>query len=164
MPPGLAVVRTAARPDLVPVVAGWLWQAFWRLDGYTLAHVTAVVGASGAGPGPQQTFVLLRDARPIGTASLAVEDLDERPGLTPWLAGVFVVPEERGHGYVRHLLDAVEAACRAAGIGTLWLYTHTAEGVYARAGWSVAEVVERVGKPAVTVMRREFGCEAMETR
>jgi hypothetical protein len=43
-------------------------------------------------------------------------DLDERPDLTPWLAGVFVFPEARGRAHVVHLIQAVEAACRSAAI------------------------------------------------
>jgi hypothetical protein len=46
-----------------------------------------------------RTFILLADGEPVGTASLAAHDLDERPDLTPWLAGVFVDPHTRGQGY-----------------------------------------------------------------
>jgi GNAT superfamily N-acetyltransferase len=85
--------------------------------------------------GPTQTFILLIDGEPVGTASLVAHDLDERPDLTPWLAGVFVAPKYRGRGYVGRLIAAVEQAGRSASIPTLWLYTNTAERVYARAGW-----------------------------
>ena len=30
------ITRTADRPDLVPIVARWLWHEFWQHDGYTL--------------------------------------------------------------------------------------------------------------------------------
>ena len=106
-----------------------------------------------------QCFVLLRDGQPIGTASLASEDLDERPDLTPWLAGVYVIPAQRRQGYAAHLIAAMEAACRSASIPTLWLYTSTAERVYARAGWQHAGIIERRDKPPTTLMRRDFvGC------
>ena len=85
--------------------------------------------------------------------TLARRDLDERPDLTPWLAGVFVIPEARGRGYVKHLLAAFDEACRAASIRTAWLHTNTAKRVYLRAGWHVAEVIQRQGKLPVTLMR-----------
>lgn len=150
------IITTADRPDLVPTVACWLWHEFWRHDGYTPEQTQAVVAASLARSGPPQTFVLLVDGEPIGTATLAAEDLDERPDLTPWLAGVFVVPEARGRGYVAHLIAAVEAVCRAASITTVWLYTNTAEHVYTRAGWHTADTVPRHGKRPVTLMRRDL--------
>ena len=101
-------------------------------------------------------FVLLSGEMPVGTATLARKDLEERPDLTPWLAGVFVVPEARGRGYVSHLLQAFDDACRAASIETAWLYTNTAERVYLRAGWAVAEIVQRRDKLPTTLMRRDL--------
>jgi GNAT superfamily N-acetyltransferase len=151
------VVRTAADPDLVPIVARWLWEAFWRTDGYPLHHVHGLVGAANAEVGPPQTFVLLIDGEPVGTASLVAHDLAVRPDLTPWLAGVFVAPEVRGRGYVGRLIGAVEAASRAAAIPTLWLYTTAAERIYARAGWRTVETFEHSGEPAV-LMCRDLQC------
>ena len=152
----LTITRTADRPDLVPIVARWLWHEFWQHDGYTLDQTWAAIAASVALSGPPQTFVLLLGDQPVGTASLATEDLDERPDLTPWLAGVFVVPEARGRGYAARLVAAVEAACQSACISTVWLYTNTAERLYARAGWRVVETVPRHGKRPVTLMRRNL--------
>jgi hypothetical protein len=84
--------------------------------------------------GPPQTFVLLVNEQPVGTASLVAHDMDERPDLTPWLAGVFVIPEARGHRHPIRLVQSVEAACRSAGVGTVWPHTTNAERVYARVG------------------------------
>ncbi len=103
-------------------------------------------------------LVLLSHDKPIGTVTLARKDLDERPNLTPWLAGVFVVPEARGQGYVHHLLHAFDQACTAASIKTAWLYTNTAERTYLRAGWQIAETIHRPAKSPVTLMRRDLTC------
>jgi GNAT superfamily N-acetyltransferase len=150
------IVRVAERPDLVQMVAQWLWDE-WHLDaGETFDAIRDAVAASVSPFGPPQTFVLLVDEQPVGTASLIADDLDERPSLTPWLAGVFVIPEARGRGHVVHLIQAVETACRSAGVGTLWLHTANAERVYARAGWHTVEVVERQGRRPVTLMRRDL--------
>ena len=154
---GNLIVRIADRPDLVPTVADWLWHEWWRDAGETLEATRNAVAASVSPSGPPQTFVLLVDGEPVGTASLVGHDLDERPALTPWLAGVFVVPEARGRGQVMHLIRAVEDACRSAEIGTVWLYTANAERVYARAGWHIAEVIQRYGRrQVITLMRRDL--------
>jgi GNAT superfamily N-acetyltransferase len=162
---GNLIVRIADRPDLVPIVAQWLWDKWWRDDGETLEATRNAVAASVSGSGPPQTFVLLVDGEPVGTASLVAHDLDERPALTPWLAGVFIVPEARGRGYVMHLIRAVEDACRSAGIETVWLHTASAERMYARVGWHSVETIQRQGKRPVTLMRRDLtsvltACEA----
>ncbi len=150
----ISIVSTSERPDLVEVTARWRWEAFFRKHGRPFEDVLA--GAQRTAATVQtmpQTFVLLAGGEPIGTASLVAHDLDERPNLTPWLAGVFVSPDARGHGHAARLITAVEAAAAQAGFPVLWLYTNTAERVYARAGWEAAETVQRKGKP-YTVMRR----------
>ena len=147
------IVRTSERPDLIPTVAAWVWEAFWGRDGYTLEHVEGVYRSFTAEVGPQQAFVLLIDERPVGVASLVFGDLEERPDLSPWLAGVFVAPEARGRGHVAGLIRAVEDAARAGGVPILWLYTSSAERIYARAGWRTVEAIEHNGRPAVLMQR-----------
>ncbi len=157
VPAGQLVVTTIARrPDLLPVVADWLWREFWQRTGRSLEQIHAIYADCCAEVGAPQTFVLLADGTPVGTATLAAEDLEERPDLTPWLAGVYVAPGTRGRGYVRHLLAAFDAACRVASIRTAWLYTNTAERTYLRGGWQAVEVIGRPGKLLVTLMRRDF--------
>ena len=152
----LELATIVARPDLLPVVAGWLWHEWWKTWGRSLDETQAIYAECVAPTGAPQTFVLLADGAPIGTVTLARKDLDVRPNLTPWLAGVFVIPERRGRGHVHALLAAFDQACRSAAIPTAWLYTNTAERVYERAGWQACEVIERPCKLPVTLMRRDF--------
>ncbi len=100
--------------------------------------------------------MLLADGEPVGTASLAAQDLAERPDLTPWLAGLVVAPHARGNGYATRLVAAIEQQGRAVPVATLWLYTNTAERIYARAGWQTVETVLHDGKP-FALMQRSLG-------
>ena len=136
-----AIVTNTERPDLVPVTARWRWEAFQQGQGRSLAEVTAAEAVGAASASLPRTFVLLVDGEPVGMASLAAHDLDTRPDLTPWLAGVFVAPHARGRGHAVRLVAAVEAEAVARGIPTLWLYTRSAEGLYARIGWRTVEMV-----------------------
>lgn len=153
------IVRLTERPDLAPVVARWLWDAFGRDHGETLAMSEERVAACTADIGPQQSFVLLVDDLPVGTAGFVLQDLDERPDLSPWLAGVYVTPEWRGRGLVKLLVGEVEAAAQRAGIPTLWLYTSTAEHIYRRAGWTTVELLPRPGR-RTALMRRDLQADA----
>ncbi|MCF4127853.1 GNAT family N-acetyltransferase [Methylobacterium sp. SyP6R] len=151
-----AIVTNTERPDLMPVTARWRWEAFAQGQGRSLAEVTAAESEGAAGPGPMpRTFVLLVDDEPVGMASLAAHDLDTRPDLTPWLAGVFVVPHARGRGHAARLVAAVEAYAASLGVATLWLYTRTAEGIYARIGWRTVETVAHRDK-MYALMRRDL--------
>ncbi len=154
-PLGRTIVTTAARPDLIDTAADWIWNAFWKKNGFSYDDIRALVVTSDAVIGPSQCLVLLVDGVPVGTAGLIHNDLSSRPELTPWLAAMYVRPEARGCGHALALIHAVETAAVTAGFTRLWLYTFTAEGLYRKAGWQTVEPIEENGAPA-TLMRREL--------
>lgn len=149
----LEIVATSDRPDLAPVVARWLWDEFWQANGHSFEETLEAVAHSVTAQPMPRTFILLRDGAPVGTASLVENDLPERPDLNPWLAGVVVDPSFRRNGYVANLVAAVEREGRILGAQTLWLYTRTAERIYARLGWRNVETVRRNEKSYALMMR-----------
>src|SRR4051794_35805744 len=148
------IVSLTDRPDLIPVVASWLWQEWGRRKGRTIGMVAARL-TERATDGFEQTFVCMDGHTPVATASLVKADLDSRPELSPWLAGVFVDPPFRGHGHAIALVRQVEDAARAAGIATLWLHTEHASGLYEKLGWET-NGPEMDHQFAVTLMKRTF--------
>ena len=151
-----AIVSTADRLEFVSVTARWRYAAFFGDSGEPFEAVLARAQRTAALAQPMpRTLVLLVDGEPVGTASLTAHDLDERPDLTAWLAGVYVAPEARGRDYAGLLAAAVEQEAAAQGITTLWLYTNTAESIYARAGWKTAEVIQHNGR-LFALMRRDL--------
>jgi GNAT superfamily N-acetyltransferase len=131
----LEIVTLSARSHLAWAVAGWLLDEFRHARSPSHDEQVAKLLVQKA---PEETFVLFDEGVPVGTASLVMNDLPSRPDLTPWLASVLVLPEFRGRGYSARLVRQVEAKA-AASATVLWLYTWTAEPLYARLGW------ERVG-------------------
>lgn len=150
------IVSTSARPDLAETTGFWRWAAFFARDGAdresVLAAERAAARATSALP---RVLVSLSDGLPVGMAALAAEDLETRRDLTPWLAGVYVVPEHRGQGHASRLVRAVEDLARRSAIPTLWLYTRSAEPLYRRCGWQRAEVFERRER-IYSLMRRDL--------
>lgn len=151
----ITVLSTSERPDLVPLVARWLWEGFKQGADPSYEPTLDAVRRSVTAKIMPRTFILLADGEAVGTASLVAHDLVERPDLTPWLAGVFVEPKARGRGLVAHLIAAVENAARQNAVSALWLFTRTAEQVYVRAGWRTVDVVEHMEEPYV-LMRRDL--------
>jgi GNAT superfamily N-acetyltransferase len=148
------IVALSDRPDLAPLVAAWRVGAFFdHPGGYTVEEMTALIRAPA--PPPREAFVLFAQGEPVGTAALIGSDLDTRPDLTPWLAGLFVLPAFRRHGYATALVRRVEAFAASAGVSTLWLYTSTAEALYARLGWARVGLEDERGQPVV-LMRRDL--------
>ena len=151
---GFKIAAVSDRPELAPVVAAWLVDAlFGHPGGLTVEEMTALILSPPVGP--EETFVLFDQGVPVGTASLAHKDLEARPDLTPWLAGVFVQPAFRGRGYATALVRRVEASAVAASVPVLWLYTWTAEPLYARLGWRRAglEMDQKRGREVVLMTR-----------
>ena|SRR5258708_4485530 len=146
------IVAISDRPDLAPAVARWLVDEFGYPGSRTLDEMTALILSPPRGP--EETFVLFDHDKPVGTASLAHDDLASRRDLTPWLAGVFVEPASRGRGFATALVRQVEAFATAASVPTLWLYTWTAEPLYARLGWQRVGVETNRGEEVVLMMRR----------
>ena len=145
------IETTRGRPALARVVAGWLVAEFGYPGGRTPEQVVARI--LGPPDGPEETFVLFEQDRPVGTAGLRHDDLASRPDLTPWLAGVFVEPAARGRDHASALVRRVEAFAATALVPTLWLYTWTAAPLYARLGWQPAGLETDKGKEVVLMTR-----------
>ncbi|WP_439598038.1 GNAT family N-acetyltransferase [Falsiroseomonas sp.] len=144
------IVTLTERPDLVPLVAGWRMEAF-GYPGRRLEDGLARLRAPRRGP--EETFVLFEAGVPAATAALSHDDLESRPDLTPWLAGVIVQPGFRGRGLAGRMVRQVEDFARRAGVSTLWLYTSAAAGLYAKLGWQHAGVEQDRGREVALMQR-----------
>src|SRR3954452_19177398 len=134
----LRFVAMSAQPDQVPQVVDWLREEFWHAGSPSRERQIATMLSQR--DQSEETFVLLDDNVPVGTASLVNNDLPSRPDLTPWLASVLVLPPFRGKGDSAPLARRVEQAAILS-TATLWLYTWSAESVYEKLGW------QRAGTP-----------------
>ena len=71
----------------------------------------------------------------LGTAALRTTDLPDHDHLTPWLSGVFVLPEHRRRGVGTALCRHVEACAVQMGHKKLYLFTIDQQPLYERLGW-----------------------------
>jgi len=101
-------------------------------------------------------LVLLDQQRPIGMVTLCLDDLDGRPLLNPWLAGLYVDPAHRGNGHGHRLINELEAFASRERIKRLSLYTSNAVSLYAGVGWRTIETVELKGK-TYFIMQKHLG-------
>lgn len=150
----IEVVSTADWPDLVPITGRWRWEAFLQ-DHLALEEVLqGEQEAATNGHLMPTVLVLLERGEPVGMAALCLDDLEGRPDLNPWLAGVYVADAHRGKGHAMRLINAVEELARRAGIGQLFLYTSGAQGLYDKAGWSHREDVALDGQAYAVMQKR----------
>ena len=102
------------------------------------------------------TLVAVDDARVIGSVSLLEDDLPGWGHLTPWLASLFVVADERKRGIGARLVDACVREAAALGAPLLYLFTAGQEEYYRSKGWELIEHIVLSGKDA-TILSRATG-------
>ena len=98
-------------------------------------------------------LVAIHQGTIIGTGSLKLQDLDVRPHFTPWLGGLFVTAENRSRGVATALIRRLLQEARRLKIPSLYLWTPSAEGLYAKLGWESLEKLDYCGYK-ITIMQR----------
>jgi GNAT superfamily N-acetyltransferase len=71
----------------------------------------------------------------LGFASIVTSDMETNNELSPWISGVFVVPEYRGKGFGGLLVDKLEQIASDLGFEKLYLYTFDREKFYSNLSW-----------------------------
>lgn len=101
-------------------------------------------------------WVAFSKATVFGTAALRVHDLETHQHLTPWLGGVFVLPEFRNRGIGSQLCKAVELhAKHKFNIQKLFLFTLDQQAMYSRLGWKLMEHCAWHDRPGV-IMEKDL--------
>ena len=90
--------------------------------------------------------------RLLGSAALKRHDIAALPQYEYWLGDVFVLPEARGRGVGRHLVEHALREAQRLGLPELYLYTPDVQAVYAKYGWHEIETRPHNGE-TVSVMR-----------
>ncbi len=155
--PQVAIAPVADRPDLVPLLACWYWGEWGRLHpDRSLEDWIEMLRPRDSRDHIPMLFVAVDGETPAGTSSLVYHDMASHPELSPWLAGVYVIPELRGRGIGSALVRQVVAHAGALSVPRLYLHTDAAEGFYARMGWAAMGREIYLGRE-VTLMTIEPG-------
>ncbi|WP_132665882.1 GNAT family N-acetyltransferase [Rhizobium sp. PP-CC-3G-465] len=155
----ISFVTTAERPDLAHTTGTWRWEAFFSDGETSLAEMLELDAQCASSHDLMPTvLVMLEEQQPVGMVALCLGDLEGRPELNPWLAGLYVDPMHRGRGHSISLINQLEALARKAGIERLSLYSAGAVGLYSKAGWTTVETFER-GDKTFSIMQKQLSPE-----
>ena len=143
-------------PHYVPIIAFWNYRE-WHIGKESFDEIIARYQRRLKRDAVPTTLIAIEDTMPVGSVSLKENDLPERPDLTPWLASLFVLADYRGRDIGRRLLRAGEASAAAAGVGRLYLFTHTAAGLYEKEGWIFMESITRPGGIVEAIYYKDMG-------
>jgi len=150
------------RPEFLDTVADRIWQAWWKDSGHALNFIARRLRDENLNADPIPFALIAHDGKSfLGTASVIVADLAERPHLTPWVAAVWVEPHARQHGVGSALVNRAAQDCFALGINRAYLCARlTRSGFYERLGWTPIE--RDVGSHRLSVFIRGAVLEAGE--
>jgi predicted N-acetyltransferase YhbS len=145
----LRIEQLASRIDLLPVVAGWIYNEWWQdVEGASASTLIDLLRAHRVPDQIPMTLVALLGAQPVGTATLLAHDVgtEQWPQLSPWVAAVYVAPAYRRRGIGARLVNEAVIGARALGTGVLYLLTTEREDFYGQLGW---QVLDRAGESVV---------------
>jgi N-acetylglutamate synthase-like GNAT family acetyltransferase len=84
------------------------------------------------------TYVAIEDEL-LGSAAIVENDMDTKQELSPWLASVFIYPNNRNKGIGSKLVEHVMKQAKSNGLKKLYLFTPNKENFYLRLGWQTIE-------------------------
>jgi GNAT superfamily N-acetyltransferase len=152
----MEITYLADHKDVIPILARLFYQEWGYLyPDRALEDVERLIGERANKNKIPIALVVFDGNELLGTVCLKTHDMDTRPDLTPWLAGLYVVSPRRRQGIGMTLVSAIEKKARELGVQQLYLYTPESERFYSRLGWHVKERTEYCSYP-VTVMEKKI--------
>lgn len=137
---------------LAPTLAQWHYDE-WRdlLPRWSYEEALADLQSHTGHACIPTTFVALEGSQLLGSASLILDDFEAAGHLSPWLASVFVTPEQRGKGIGSKLVTRAMLEARQLQIPKLYLFTAGQAAYYRQFGWSFYRQADCYGRE-VTIM------------
>ena len=139
-------------PEQAPQLAAW-HVAEWSplIPGFNVPGMLAEFATHDGGLKIPTTLVALDGEVLLGSVSLLENDHDDIRAYSPWLASLYVRPDQRGRGLGIELVRRCEDMAHRLGVGRLYLYTAGQEPFYRKLGWDDVATVSLRGTCA-TVM------------
>jgi len=144
------------QPAFFDAVADRIWRAWWKERGFPASTIVERLREN-LTPSPIPfALVAHRGETFMGTASVIMSDLEERPQYSPWVAAVWVEPQYRMRDIGTALVTRAASDAFALNIRRLYLCApRERQRFYTRQGW--AQVEEGIGSRKLTIFTKHAG-------
>lgn len=147
----LQIKNLKACPEFIPLIAQWFVDE-WQY--HSVEFQVKRLEACRTSKTYPLTLVGFLDGKVVATAQIILDDMEDRPELTPWFASLLVLPEYRRRGIGRRMIQAAIRCQEEYRIEKLYLFTEDQQELYRSFGWKNLEEAVYHGDQ-VTVMVRE---------
>jgi len=158
MPPlSITIDYLANHPELAPELGKLFhdeWRSIYDHRGQSFKDVVSACLERANVESLPLALIGFRGEQLVGTVSLKVQDLEIQPELTPWLAGLFVLPKWRCMGVASTLIQRAIEEARRLKLKQLYLWTASADSLYLKLGWSEVERTDYCGQRIAVMWRR----------
>ena len=135
---------------LPAMIAAMQFSSWGRSTGFNSAgEYERFLCEAARSPRLPAVLVARRGEKYLGSVNLLVHEMTTRPTLSPWLAQLFVIAEERDRGIGATLVRACLTRFAELGFSRVHLYTAaptTLPAYYTALGWKTIEETEYLGK------------------
>ena len=149
----------AHHQHLIPEIADLTyhqWQDLFQAAGISKDKLEEMLTERAVTDKLPIAMVALENGALVGTGCIKMAEPGTKPGLSPWLAGMYVKESHRGSGVGARIVHALEAKARELGVETIYLSAGRSESLYRRLGWTVLERVESYGVKQVAFMSKRL--------
>ncbi len=132
------------------------WNTMYKRQGLSVDQVIEKVRERAVDSVIPLTMIALDGDTLLGSITIKEHDFADHPELSPWLAGVFTLPEHRKKGVGKGLITFAEAIAKETfDVKELFLYTGSASKLYEKIGYETFETVDR-GDKVLTLMKKSL--------
>ena len=128
------IIEISERTDLIDKAVDYFWKC-WGNDNNFQFYRDCIVNSLDKKKSLPKFYILLKDEEIIASYALLTNDIISRQDLYPWLACLFVNPENRNKGIAEQLLHHGLQETKNKGFESLFL-SSVLENLYERKGWT----------------------------
>ena len=128
------IIEISERTDLIDKAVDYFWKC-WGNDNNFQFYRDCIVNSLDKKKSLPKFYILLKDEEIIASYALLTNDIISRQDLYPWLACLFVNPENRNKGIAEQLLHHGLQETKNKGFESLFLSSDL-ENFYERKGWT----------------------------
>jgi N-acetylglutamate synthase-like GNAT family acetyltransferase len=129
----MEILNLQDRSEIIEAGIDYFWKCWGNEENYKF-YEDCILNASKSSKTLPRFYVMIKGGNIIGSYALLTNDLISRQDLMPWLACLFVNPDERGKGYSSELLSHGLMETAKLGFKELFLNSELIN-FYEKKGW-----------------------------